>query len=51
MGIYFSTYVYLYAAPSFATLDANLEDAARITGAPPFTVIRRVTGPSSRRAY
>ncbi|NJD62737.1 MAG: iron ABC transporter permease [Deltaproteobacteria bacterium] len=45
MGIYFSTYVYLYAAPSFATLDANLEDAARITGAPPFTVIRRVTVP------
>lgn len=45
MGVYFSTYVYLYSAPAFANLDARAEQAARVCGAPLRQVLWRITRP------
>lgn len=45
MGLYFSTYVYLYSAPAFANLDARAEQAARVCGAPLRSVLWKVTRP------
>lgn len=50
LGLYFSTYVFLFAGPAFASVDARPEQAARVSGAGLARMLRHVTFPAVRPA-
>lgn len=45
LGVYATSYVYPYVRAGLANMDSSLEEAARVGGASPFTVLRTVTVP------
>lgn len=50
MGLYFSTYVYLFTAPAFASVDPKIEQACRACGAGLGKTLRVATIPAVRQA-
>lgn len=50
LGLFYYTFVYLSCLAAFENMDPSLEDAARMSGAGPLTVLRTVTLPLVRPA-
>jgi iron(III) transport system permease protein len=50
LGLFYYTFMYLTCLSALENMDASLEDAARMSGAGPFTVARTITLPLIRPA-
>ncbi|HEY6360429.1 MAG TPA: iron ABC transporter permease [Vicinamibacterales bacterium] len=50
LGLFYYTFMYLTSLSALENMDASLEDAARVSGAGPFTVLRTITLPLIRPA-